>query len=774
MTRRKNKTPKHDTPAGVDRVKTQAADPGEDRLRPWLLGAMTALLVARPLFPSESAAAHGDGMPMVMLWIALGVFWLLGAVGRPTFVLRFGCVDAAALALIAWNVVASLWAVWHGTPRPAVNMLWEWIGLGLCFFLARQFIVTPRERRAVAAVMVALAVAVSGYGLYQVCYEMPQTRAIYRANPDKTLREAGLSLPSDSPERKLFEDRLENREPMSTFALTNSLAAFLTPWLVMLLGVIACTAGSNLCRRSASDNSPVGGGNHLLHCNRLWAMLLCLIPVVVCLLLTKSRSGYAALAVGAFLVWLLSRAGGRCKTEGDSPFLAETKSGTVLPTKTGTVRWKLPAALAGVAVVLISAAIAIEGPGVLGKATKSFGYRLQYWQSSLRMIADHPWVGCGPGNFQAAYTQYKLPEASEEVADPHDFLLEIWATAGTPAALAFLALLVCWWRGGKASVGDPHAPTSALPRDAWLHVLGGGLLGFLLAVPLGILCAAPPGAMSVLVGIPLAAVTAAAMFNWIRDGRLPPWLPGVCIVALLVNLSAAGGIAYPSIAGTFWLLLALALDGRQSRTLRSGPAWVGLIGLMALAVVCYRTAYAPVLNCDAEMRLAEARLADHEPVQAMEHLAAATAADPLAAEPWNRRAAVELEMWLKQPDDERYSRYESARDKALALAPNSATMWMAAGDWADRAFEKIDKQGKRGKPDAIQSAVEFYGRAMELYPNSAKLRAKLAEAYLAAGDRAAFRREAEIALRLDGETPHVDKKLPPETRERLLRELAAK
>ena len=50
--------------------------------RPWLLGGMTALFVARPLFPSESAASYGDGLTVVMLWIALGVFWLLGAVGR--------------------------------------------------------------------------------------------------------------------------------------------------------------------------------------------------------------------------------------------------------------------------------------------------------------------------------------------------------------------------------------------------------------------------------------------------------------------------------------------------------------------------------------------------------------------------------------------------------------------------------------------------------------------------------------------------------------------
>ena len=120
--------------------------------------------------------------------------------------------------------------------------------------------------------MVALAVAISGYGLYQCAYELPHTRAKYKANPDRALSDAGLSFPPDSPGRKLFEDRLANTEPMATFALTNSLAGFLAPWLVVLAGMI-CGAGRN--------------GKRLL------GMAVPLIPIAVCLLLTKSRSGYA-------------------------------------------------------------------------------------------------------------------------------------------------------------------------------------------------------------------------------------------------------------------------------------------------------------------------------------------------------------------------------------------------------------------------------------------------------------------------------------------------
>ena len=109
-------------------------------MRPWLLAAATALWVARPLYPSEAAAAHGDGLPVVMLWLALAVCWLFSVAGQRRFSLRFGWTDAAAGLLIALCAAAALWAVRHESPRPALNMLWEWTGLGLGFFLTRQLL----------------------------------------------------------------------------------------------------------------------------------------------------------------------------------------------------------------------------------------------------------------------------------------------------------------------------------------------------------------------------------------------------------------------------------------------------------------------------------------------------------------------------------------------------------------------------------------------------------------------------------------------------------
>ena len=105
------------------------------------------------------------------------------------------------------------------------------------------------------------------------------------------------------------------------------------------------------------------------------------------------------------------------------------------------------------------------------------------------------------------------------------------------------------------------------------------------------------------------------------------------------------------------------------------------------------------------------------------------------------------------------------------MAPNSAPAWLTAGDWYFRASAKTDREGEAGcRPRPLPSRLAAYVEAVRLYPNSALYRAKLAEACRAAGDQPGFRREAEAALRLDNLTPHIDKKLPADVRNRLLHE----
>ena len=85
------------------------------------------------------------------------------------------------------------------------------------------------------------------------------------------------------------------------------------------------------------------------------------------------------------------------------------------------------------------------------------------------------WHGFGPGNFPAAYLRHKLPEASEEIKDPHNFAPETWATAGVGALAALLAALGFGFWGafgparGLASVGVPPPDpleSVAVPPDS--------------------------------------------------------------------------------------------------------------------------------------------------------------------------------------------------------------------------------------------------------------------------------------------------------------------
>ena len=693
------------------------------------------MLVVRPLFPSESAASHGDGLLVVMLWIALAVCWalgmILGMIGRRAFFVRFGWTDAAVVLLVGWHTIAAVWAASQASPRPAVNMLWEWIAFGLCFLLARQLIVGRRETKALFAVMVGLGVALAGYGLYQFFYELPATRAQYQANPAAALEAAGLNFAPGSREAILFEKRLQSVEPIATFALSNSLAGYLAPWLVVTAGI---GAGAGLIRRQW----------------RTWlAVAACALPPATCLILTKSRSAYVATFLGLLLVGLFCRRG-------------KTRLG-----------WKLPAAVTASVAILIAAVMLAGGLDVqvASEASKSLGYRLQYWQSTLRMIADHPLMGCGPGNFQDTYTRYMLPEASEEIADPHNFLLEVWATAGTPALLALLAVLGCFaialvrrgHRLGSEQDLSAHVPTGE--TDATPYVLGGALCGFLLAVPIGRIGSAPPGIAAVLLGLPLAAVAVVLLWRWIDDGLLPYVLPAIGVVVLLTNLLAAGAMAFPGVVGPFWLLAAMSLNMTETARPAMLPRSAGLAALgvtMCLALTCSASAFRPALRSQTAMRLAE-----EDRRRAVEHLKEAAAADPLAAGPWEQLGLLAFDRWLAQRAPEAFDEFESSMKTALDLAPDSAATWQACGDRYWQAFAET------GRKETLQKAVSSYSRAVELYPNHAPAVASLAMALRAAGDETGFRRHAARALRLeDRQSPHPDKRLDDRLRDELRRGLS--
>jgi len=690
--------------------------------RRWLLAATTALFVARPLFPSESVVQSGEGIAVVMFSLLLLVAWGIMLVRHQPWTLRFGATDLAVFVLLAIHSLAALYAAQTGNARAALNVLWAWVGLGVGFFLLRQLVQSAREARAVVAVMIALGAALSVYGLYQYAVDLPQLRRDYARDPEGKLQAEGLWWEPGSVARVQFEERLKRREPFAPCALPHSLAGYLAPWLVMAIGLAALGRWRNTT-----------------------GILLITAVGAACLLLTKSRSALVATAVGLGLVALAR--------------LGQHRS----------IGWRWPAVGAAILLTAVVGAVATGGldAEVLTEAGKSLGYRLQYWQSTLAMIQDRPWLGCGPGQFQSAYPAYKLPQASEDIADPHNFLLEVWATAGTPAAVALLAVLGCFaWatvslRTRRPASAPPTEPPGEETPDAARWVYGGGLVGFSLAWPLGIMGTTAPHLALLVMGLPLAAATVFFLADWVRRGDLPIALVIIGLGVLLINLLAAGGIGFPGVSGTLWLLVAIGLvatEGKPQKTLRRPIVWLVPVLAAALAGACYWTAYKPVLSAQGSMAAATFDVENRRA-----HLLVAAAADPLWPECSKQLAQLALANWRDDHDPKSLAQFQQYTASALALDPQSSPSWAASGD------QYLDVYGRTSSPEHLSSAVAAYRRATALAPNKAEYHGKLAIALDRAGQRRQAQEEAQTAIRLDDAMPHRDKKLPPKLRQPLLR-----
>ena len=477
------------------------------------------------------------------------------------------------------------------------------------------------------------------------------------------------------------------------------------------------------------------------------------------MLLTKSRAGYLATCAGLGLlavVWWNGRQA------------------------SGRIGWKPVVVVVAIVILLavcVWGAAAVGGLDVevLSEASKSLGYRVQYWQSTLGMIAAHPWLGCGPGQFQHAYTFYKLPLASEEIADPHNFVLEVWATAGTPAVLAILAVLTTFaWSlcrvggtpsdaSGQVPAGNREPSPEASTDDAPGFVLGGGIVGFVVAVPIALASSAPSGVIAVMVGLFPAILTLAILTPWIWRGNMPGSVPAIGVVVLLTGLLFSGGMGAPGVAGTLWLLVGLGLNTARRdpvRTFSHPAAAATLAAAVILAGCCYMTSYRPVIGCRGAMAAA---LAD--PTKAQFYLEKARSTDPLSAQPPIALATHLYHRWEANQTAVEFDILEEYCETALRLSPQSASTWHHFARLFYGAWQVT------GQQEQIDRALNAYRRAVSLYPTNCRYRADLAEVLEQTGDVDGARREAAEALRLDGLTPHADKKLPDEQRKQLSRRI---
>jgi O-antigen ligase len=77
----------------------------------------------------------------------------------------------------------------------------------------------------------------------------------------------------------------------------------------------------------------------------------------------------------------------------------------------------------------------------------SWQSRILIWKSGLKITADNPIWGVGPGNFQNKYLEYQKyfpPYLEWAVPQPHNLYLAFWLESGIIGLLGFLILVAFW------------------------------------------------------------------------------------------------------------------------------------------------------------------------------------------------------------------------------------------------------------------------------------------------------------------------------------------
>jgi len=707
--------------------------------------ASLTIIAARQLFPSIDADA-GSGSLFVLASFAVGVLALVDLVFR----------SGPAAPIPAFVFLIALSSVAAAYSHPSLHMLGEWIGV-LCVWAALRRSASPRLMKQIVLLVVVLAIGESLLTWHQVAAVIPDLLERFRRGDVGMMRD--LAQVGVEP-GFMFQARLEARLPWGTFGHTNTLAGFLMFASPFLLTMTAAAW-------SAPPTAKVWSARGL--------SLALLGLLLYALLLTKGRSAWIGAAVAFGVVGL------------GSPSIRQ-----------GLFRRWPWVVVAG---ALVLAVFLWKG----GNAAESLRYRFEYWQGTLPIMKDHPWLGVGWGNFRDHYLEHKLVHSSEEIADPHNFVMEFAACAGTPAAIAYLFWLAVNVRRLSRSSKDAAGTTRT-------SVLEFATLGFVLsvaalvAVGLGFSSSwAEIGAWGLAIAFPIVLLL----------DQLMPEIPAkswqiavaAAVIGLHVHLLAAGGAGHPGMMLACWGVAAAAAgselaDGRKRLRdlgLLLAMLMIGVAsGAMSLAKRTLERD--PVL---ARLRnVNEARfLTDEAAARGFDRALALTPRDAdLWAEKarWFRRRLVETtSAGLQQ-----YPLALAAFDRAIELQPLRSQFWL------DRGMLKLEGASRGLTPfgNAVAAAADF-GQAVTRYPNSpvrqsdeafvlaavsqeSKTAAGLSQALdewrmvkasktsaevgerlgrqSAAGIEPISRRKtrdaALRALELDAATPHFDKKLPPAER----------
>jgi O-antigen ligase len=185
-----------------------------------------------------------------------------------------------------------------------------------------------------------------------------------------------------------------------------------------------------------------------------WRMLPAAVVTLAALAFTYSRNAWLGLAAGALGLVLTARKSLRI--------------------------------VAVLVTLLVLGAVTMPGPvnerarSVANLEDRTLQDRVAMWRSGLSMIADHAFLGVGPGEVRTWYQHYRRPEAIRpSTGHLHNSAIQIAAERGLPALVAWLWLWVVFFREGWSILA--RVPRESGVQRALVCASLAGVVGFLVA-----------------------------------------------------------------------------------------------------------------------------------------------------------------------------------------------------------------------------------------------------------------------------------------------------
>jgi len=756
--------------AGVRSMKTTPSG----RAGGWgalVVAGATMLVVARPLVLGEDPGllvdrlSNPSGLLLTVLWLIVGTIWAVRQSASNGARVALDRLDLAMLALVAVIAVSAGRAAYQ---HPARLIVWEWLVFWIVLVVIRRLARDELNRRCLLAAMLATGVSISVYACYQSLVELPALRRQVQERSATVMEELGregISLDSDDPILEAWRQRIMAGHAFGTFAHPNTFAGYLA-----LLLPPACVCAFFAFRE---------------RWRRRWTMAIMSILLATALVLTHSRGAILGVAmVGLFMACIGWSMVGVPALAGRSSL-----SNVGVPALAGRPRTAVACAIPALIVAAVVIGWAIAPTRAMDLARKSLGLRLDYWNATARMMTDplhtdRLLFGVGPGMFGRYYPRYMNWQATEKISDPHNFILELWATSGSVAVILIaLVLGIALARSlspTAAGSGQRQGGSSQTEHGAMLFLYA-GLAGFVLAFALTSIHQEPDAVLgSAWMALARTLIWVIAFFAF-ASGAYPGLLlsmglgAGVC--ACLINCLVSGGISFPALAQCLWAAIALACPAAMvARRNRQGAyAWLVPASIGSALVVFYvATVYWPLTQASrysiqaasgmASLRGGQggSRAADVLSDRVIRPLEQAANSDPDDASLWVSLADGHAMLWRLNHSPEVLSKAMQSAQTATKIDPEGKEGYLAE--------YRISESASRGDTAAmLDRAAKAMRRVIERDPSEAKWHYLLAETLRKSGQKFDAREEAEKAQKLDQLAGSGPRRLSNRTREQLER-----